>query len=332
MNKYTRPILIVLLSLVITSCSEKPEIPVVNQVTLPLTTDADSLVDVVQNNSTEADDLTPSETNTTTTEYLDDYVLIDLNQSNIMWLQESLKIAGFYTSMDGSYGTETKEALIDFQNTYDDFELIGDYTNRTKRALQQIRDTKIAPNLGTDMVFLNKNYYLPSDFIPDDLRDVAVNKNKSIELPSHVATKVEEMFAAANEDGITIYLASGYRSYLYQEGIFSRKVNNCGFDLAQQVVAIPGESEHQTGLAIDITNKNMGFGLEESFDQEEAFDWMIENCSKYGFILRYTKDKTDITHYTYEPWHYRYIGDVDIATYIMENNLVFEEYYDSINQ
>jgi D-alanyl-D-alanine carboxypeptidase len=253
--------------------------------------------------------------------------LIELTDDEVLWLQESLKIAGYYTSMDGIYGSGTESKLIEFQNSVDDLEANGEYTQGTKSELQKIRDEKLAPNLGDDLVFINKEYYLPSNFVPENLREVDVRKSKSIQLASHVAEKTEEMFADAEKDGLIMYLASGYRSYSYQEGIFSRRVANKGLESTLKVVAMPGQSEHQTGLAIDITSEAMGYGLEQSFEQQPEFEWLIENCYKYGFILRYTKDKEDITKYVYEPWHYRYIGDVELAKYIMENELVLEEYF-----
>lgn len=250
----------------------------------------------------------------------------DLTRDDILWLQESLKIAGFYTARDGGFGPKTQETLSQFQLSSGLTETAS-YSETADR-LQKHRDDKLAKNFGSDLVLLNKKYYLPSSFIPSDLREVSVNKNKSIELPSHVADNVEAMFADAIADGVVIYLASGYRSYDYQEGIFSRRVANKGFAEAQTVVAIPGQSEHQTGLAIDVTSENMSFGLDQSFDQDPAYDWMIANSYKYGFILRYLKGREDDTGYIYEPWHYRYVGDVEMAKKIMESGMILEEYFE----
>lgn len=247
-----------------------------------------------------------------------------MTTEDVLWLQESLKIAGHYVARDGDFGPKTQGALEDFQ-LEKGFDTIG-YTTETKAALEEIREAIIAPNYKTDKVLLNKQYYLPADFVPENLREVNVDKNKYMELPDHVATVVETMFEDAKKDGIYIVLASAYRSYDYQEGIFSRQVARNGFEEAEKVVAIPGESEHQTGLAIDISTQAMGFGLGQSFENDPAFDWMMANGHKYGFILRYLKGREDETGYIYEPWHYRYLGDVEMATYIMENGLILEEY------
>lgn len=250
---------------------------------------------------------------------------IEMTREEALWLQESLKIAGHYTSRDGDYGPSTEKALIDFQKSNGLEE--GVYNTQTKKLLEDVRDERLAPGFKTDMVLLNKHFYLPADFVPDGLREVNVDKNKYMELPEHVALKVEEMFKDAKEDGIQIVLASAYRSYDYQEGIFSRRVARNGFEEAETVVAIPGESEHQTGLAIDITTAEMNYGLSQTFENEPAFEWMMDHCHEYGFILRYLRDREDETGYVYEPWHYRYIGDVEAAKHIMDNGLIFEEYF-----
>lgn len=220
----------------------------------------------------------------------------DMNKEDVYWLQESLKIAGFYTAKDGDFGSKSKAALHQFR---EESSLLEASYNDVVKALQAIRDAKLAPNFNTNSVLLNKNYYLPSSFVPDDLREVMVKSNKTIELQSHVADAVESMFNDALADGITIYLASGYRSYDYQEGIFSRRVAKNGYEEAQTVVAIPGQSEHQTGLTIDITSEKMNFGLSQSFDQDPVFEWMMDNGHKYGFVLRYLKGREEETNYIF---------------------------------
>ncbi|MBI9015524.1 MAG: D-alanyl-D-alanine carboxypeptidase family protein [Clostridiales bacterium] len=282
----------------------------------------DDTTDEISEEQSEATVDEPTEIEEST---VDDKNFEDLTRDDILWLQESLKIAGFYTVRDGGFGPKTKDTLSQFQLSNGLTETAS-YLE-TVKLLQKHRDEKIAPDFGSDLVLLNKNYYLPSSFVPDDLREVSVNKNKSIELPSHVADHVEAMFADAIADGIVIYLASGYRSYDYQEGIFSRRVANKGFDEAQTVVAIPGQSEHQTGLAIDVTSENMNFGLDQSFDQDPVYEWMMANSYKYGFVLRYLKGREDDTGYIYEPWHYRYVGDVEMAKKIMESGMILEEYF-----
>ena len=135
-----------------------------------------------------------------------------------------------------------------------------------------------------------------------------------------------EFITAAGDEGLNVYLSSGYRSYNDQVANFNRKLNE-GMtpDVAKKIVAVPGTSEHQTGLACDITDRYYE-RKDSSLENTELYKWMYAHCQDYGFILRYPKDKEDITQIIYEPWHFRYVGK-EAATYIMENNLCFEEFY-----
>ena len=138
---------------------------------------------------------------------------------------------------------------------------------------------------------------------------------------------ITEFSLGAVEAGHQVFLSSGYRSYNTQVGLFNRKINQ-GYseEKAATIVARPGTSEHQTGLACDITDKP--YDLKNSdLENTELYKWMYAHCQEYGFILRFPKDKEDVTKIMYEPWHFRYVG-VEAATYIMENGLCYEEFYD----
>lgn len=250
---------------------------------------------------------------------------IQLTKENIYWLQESLKMAGHYTALDGRWGPNTKNALVQFKKRKE-LPDVETYDQATKDLLVKIREDKLVKNPSSDLVLLNKSNYLPSDYIPENLVEADLPKSKYMELPKHVALKAKEMFDAAAAAGHDLYFASGYRSYAYQETLFKRRVARDGFESAAKVVAVPGQSEHQTGLAIDITTSEMNYGLSQSFDQTDAFQWLMDHAYEYGFILRYRKGKEDLTGYIYEPWHYRYIGDTEMAKEIMEKGLVLEEY------
>lgn len=256
---------------------------------------------------------------------------IALTYENIYWLQESLKMAGHYTALDGQWGPNTKNALKEFKKEKG-LSNIEIFDEETKALLTDIREEQMIKDPSSDVVLLNKTNYLSSLYVPNNLVEADLPKSKYMELPKHVALKAEEMFSDALEEGHGLYFASGYRSYSYQETLFSRRVANYGFEDAAKVVAIPGQSEHQTGLALDITTKEMGYGLSQSFEETEAFNWLINNCYKYGFILRYRKGKEDITGYIYEPWHYRYIGDVEMAKEIMAKEMVLEEYLNNLSE
>ncbi|MCH4888476.1 hypothetical protein EZV73_12865 [Acidaminobacter sp. JC074] len=308
--------LILLCSLLLVGCQNNAAI---NDMNVSLPDDNTIIVDFEEEERVEETQIEETES-----EEIIENEVIDMVQDDVYWLQESLKIAGYYTARDGAYGPGTEKKLHEFQRDYNLVE--GPFDTLTKDAMEQVRKEKLAPGIGTPMVLLNKHYYLPASYVPDGLREVDVDKNKYMELPDEVASIVEQMFKDAEADGIHIVLASAYRSYDYQEGIFSRRVASNGFEEAETVVAIPGESEHQTGLAIDITSAAMNYGLDQTFENDPAFDWMMENAYKYGFILRYLKGREEETGYIYEPWHYRYIGDVKASQYIMEKGLILEEY------
>ena len=132
------------------------------------------------------------------------------------------------------------------------------------------------------------------------------------------------MWQDAYNEGLYLYIRSPYRSYNTQNNLYERYAAQDGYDEADTYSARPGYSEHQTGLAFDVTSKSTTLG---TFENTEEFKWMKNNAYKYGFILRYPKGKENITGYIYESWHYRYVGK-DVAKYIYENDLTFEEYYE----
>lgn len=132
------------------------------------------------------------------------------------------------------------------------------------------------------------------------------------------------MFNAAKEDEFNLIINSSYRSYEEQQLTYDDYRSGYGSEYADEYAARAGHSEHQTGLAIDIAIDS-GYTTAD-WDTSPKYAWLQENAYKYGFILRYPKDKEYITGYNYESWHYRYVG-VDIATYIHENNITFDEYY-----
>ena len=131
------------------------------------------------------------------------------------------------------------------------------------------------------------------------------------------------MFNAAKKENLTLIINSSFRSYEDQEEVYNDLKSTRGEEYANKIAAKPGFSEHQTGMAVDIQTYGSKASTFEEFDE---FKWLSNNAHKYGFILRYPKDKEYLTGYEYESWHYRYVG-VEAATYIHENNITFDEYY-----
>ena len=177
-------------------------------------------------------------------------------------------------------------------------------------------------------ILVNKNFKLEENYIPSDLELLDTNYSLDNKYLRKEAKYFFELMAKdAKIEGYTIIAVSAYRSYNYQKKLFSTYVENKGYDYALKCSAKAGHSEHQTGLALDIADHSLDY---DNFNLTKEFNWIKKNAHKYGFILRYPKAKYHITGFKYEPWHYRYVG-IDIAKYIYENNLTFEEYKKEIN-
>ncbi len=186
---------------------------------------------------------------------------------------------------------------------------------------------------------------------PDDWQLVLINPTHSIEkeleiefdevqgykFDSRIAGKVRELIAAAKEDGYSLAIVSGYRTMDRSRMLYANKIaeyQNMGYDEATakveaaKWVAPPGTSEHHSGLAMDIVSGDYYTkysDLVEAFENEPEAVWLRENCARFGFILRFPKDKTDITGINYEPWHFRFVGEEHART-IMDQGLCLEEY------
>lgn len=176
---------------------------------------------------------------------------------------------------------------------------------------------------------VNKQYALPEDYAPEDLVTVEVPtvlENPEIRQLRKVASDaLTDMFAAAEEEGIILHARSGYRSYQTQVQLFNSYVENHGEEAANRYSARPGESEHQTGLAMDVTSESANYQLSEAFGSTPEGIWVEENAHEFGFIIRYPEGTEDITGYQYEPWHLRYFGE-ELAADIYESGLTYEEY------
>ena len=185
-------------------------------------------------------------------------------------------------------------------------------------------DVKPAINLDQYNVLVNKYHSLSKDYVPKDLEDIDTKYAiKGMKMVSYAKDAFEEMSKAALKDKMHILAMSTYRSYDYQVNLYNKYAKKDGVDAANTYSAKAGFSEHQTGLAVDVYNGSTSY---TSFEKTKEFNWMQENAYKYGFIMRYPKDKEKETGYKYEAWHYRYIGK-EIAKYIHDNKITYEEYY-----
>jgi D-alanyl-D-alanine carboxypeptidase len=207
------------------------------------------------------------------------------------------------------------------------------YFNTTK----EVDGKAVIQNPLNTMALVNKVFALPSTYIPNDLTRPAVSfsfgsqKLEKALLRKEAADALENMFKGARNDGLELFAVSGYRSYKRQNELYEAEVQSVGVDKAAQAVAVPGNSEHQTGLSMDISSQSAGLNLNEQFGQTEEGKWLAKNAHKYGFILRYPKGKEKITGYMYEPWHFRYVGK-KAAAEIYKNNWTLEEYFEIVKK
>ncbi len=182
-------------------------------------------------------------------------------------------------------------------------------------------------------VLVNKKRNLPKSYVPEDLvklTDVpTVLDNPEInQLREPAYNALKELFTAAKEEkNYDLFARSGYRSYGTQESLYKSYVANRGQAAADKFSAKPGQSEHQTGLSMDITCEAMNYLLDDTFGETDEGKWIAENAHRFGFIIRYPKDKEDITGYMYEPWHIRYLG-TDLAKKVYESGLTLEKYFE----
>ena len=189
-----------------------------------------------------------------------------------------------------------------------------------------ISDYEDQLSLGGNLFLINRQYMITADYVPEDLVMPNVRRlNSSAMMRKEAAEALEKLFdAAKEEEGYTLVAVSGYRSYQTQKNIYNRRVKNAGQKKADQFVALPGSSEHQLGLAMDVGRRS-NTKLKASFGNTPEGHWLAENCYRFGFILRYKKEWEEITGYGYEPWHIRYVG-VEHALRIQELDIPFEEY------
>lgn len=223
------------------------------------------------------------------------------------------------------YKEEYKDRYIKYkeENSNIDDEMVVVYVNigLDKKFYEDISDS---PNKDTNTVLANKLYFLGEDYVPKNLEKISSAYSSGEKYMEKNAKEAFEKLAKdAKKEGYNIRATSTYRSYSYQKNLYNNYANQDGKEKADTYSARPGFSEHQTGLAVDVDNTKTSY---TKFGNTKEFDWMKENAYKYGFILRYTKENEFITGYMNEPWHYRYVG-VEIASYIQEHPMTFEEYY-----
>lgn len=165
-------------------------------------------------------------------------------------------------------------------------------------------NSNVLPTYINGILLVNKQYAIPESFGGTN---------------SEASNALYQLQSGAKAAGYSMPLLSGYRSYSTQKSIYNNYVSKYGVALTDTFSARPGHSEHQAGLAFDVSS------ISDSYGETAAGQWLKENCSTYGFIIRYPQNKVGITGYKYEPWHIRYVG-VSHAQSIMSQGICLEEY------
>jgi D-alanyl-D-alanine carboxypeptidase len=224
-------------------------------------------------------------------------------------------------------------------NTYENGKKFEEESNQNSLLNIEIEQTFISMVNGQEVIsnpenivtIVNKEKTLPGTYSPTDLDipNIPFTFEEIIDkrfLRIDAIEPVEQLFAAAEEDNIELFGVSGYRSYERQDLIFQYQVELMGLEEANRLVALPGQSEHQLGLALDVTSKSAELKLTEEFGETVEGKWLKENAYKFGFIIRYPLGKEGLTGYEYEPWHIRYVG-TEVAEYLYKNDLVLEQLF-----
>ena len=240
-------------------------------------------------------------------------------------IQQDLDVNG--DNIDNDDTIENNDEIIDDN-------IDGDKTvNNNDEAEEEIEET---PSITLDIVnddsltvLVNKHNSLSENYVPEDLVTVSVPtvlENPEVrQMRKEAADALKQMFDEAIKDGVYLHARSGYRSYQTQVQLFNNYVSRHGEEAANRYSARPGQSEHQTGLVMDITSESVNFQLTEQFGDTEEGIWLRDHAHEFGFIIRYPKDMEHITGYIYEPWHIRYMG-VDVAKEVYESGLTYEEF------
>lgn len=176
---------------------------------------------------------------------------------------------------------------------------------------------------------VNKARAISTEYIPPELMvaSVSTRTNSTADekrIRKTIDAPLTDLFAAAKAQGHSLMIGSAYRSAATQDQLFNRYVATAGYQEADKYSAHPGHSEHQTGLAVDISTTSQQCYLSECFIGTADGQWLAENAYKYGFTLRYPKGKEVTTGYNFEPWHYRYVG-IGLATALYQSGLTLDE-------
>ena len=224
------------------------------------------------------------------------------------------------------YLTKNLTKYIDYQKEHSDKSIDDIIAIINTHNDDNYYENELASNKDKDLkILVNKHYHVDDSYEPEDLVNISnwYSYGNDQMMRKEAYEEFISMFNAAKENDIKIIINSSYRSYADQKATYDDYITRYGLETTEALAAHPGNSEHQTGLAIDVTTP--GYNT-KTFDTSDAYTWLSNNAYKYGFILRYPNGKEYLTGFDYESWHYRYVGK-EIAKYIHDNNITYDEYY-----
>ena len=179
------------------------------------------------------------------------------------------------------------------------------------------------------LILVNRENQVSETYKPKDLEPIkyyAPDREKSSRFMRAEASEAfNSLVEAAAKDEVILRMTTAYRSYNFQKTLYDSYVEKEGQEAADRFSAKPGCSEHQTGLAVDVSSPSVNYELTDQFGETREGKWLSENAYRYGFIIRFPKGKEDITGYQYEPWHIRYVG-LEAAKEIHDQGLTLEEF------
>ena len=233
-------------------------------------------------------------------------------------------VAGFLGGVALGRYVESRQAAETVQKKDNQYEsLENEYNSVKEQAEAQNEETR-----PWYLMLVNQSHPMEDGYVPE-----LANIDDSHQVDARVLEPLQNMLKAASDEGYSLYVCSAYRSVDRQKELFNESMIdyvNQGMTYYEAAIetaksiAWPGESEHATGLAMDIVSSDYA-GLDEKQGETDDQKWLMEHCYEYGFILRYPKDKSEDTGIIYEPWHYRYVG-VEAALAIRDQGVTLEEY------
>lgn len=246
--------------------------------------------------------------------------------------KQSLNESNSDSNLSLSQGQASRGSINDSQENTEAISVSkvksSELTSEIKNSLSQNTNFELwNQNCEPNLIVVNKDNPLPKGYQGD------IVNFKEVQVSNIMKDNLYRMINDASKEGINLWISSAYRSLERQETLYNKEVesqrkNACNLEeakrLASNVVAEPGKSEHNTGLAVDFN------GVRDDFFKSKEYNWLEKNSAKYGFILRYRKEKSHITNIVFEPWHFRYVGE-EHAKIMNEKDLCLEEYINFLN-